>query len=120
MSDVGGFCVFISAVLGIFVNCVNEKMYRKLLAHDSFQVKFNKDYLCIPEINPNESSRFKMFSKKKPAETPKGDDKKEKDKETKPEDKDKSDGETAAEGGNIDGHFIIEMGDDFEGGDNVS
>ena len=52
MSDVGGFCVFISAVFGIFVNCVNEKIYRKLIVHDSYQVKFNKDYLCIPDINP--------------------------------------------------------------------
>lgn len=137
MSDIGGFCVFISAVLGVFVNCVNEKIYRKLLVHDSYKVKFNKDYLCIPDIKPKASERFEMFSKKKnkPATAKDKDTEKDKDKDTEKdkekeklkevaEDKDKSDGETAAEGGDNDGNFIIEMGDDeFEGGadgDNVS
>ena len=35
-SDVGGFFIFITFVMGKFVNCVNEKAYRKYLYHDSY------------------------------------------------------------------------------------
>jgi len=76
-----------------------------------------------------------MFSKKKESAPKEGKDKeknkdkekgkgKEKDEEVEANDKDKSDGETAAEGGDNDGNYIIEMeNDEFEGGkdaDNIS
>tara|TARA_B110000285_G_C15085178_1_gene595794 strand:+ start:487 stop:771 length:285 start_codon:yes stop_codon:yes gene_type:complete len=62
-SDVGGFYVFISFVMGGFVNCVNQKIFLKKLVHDSYKVHYNKDYLRVPDIKPDPSSSMARSKK---------------------------------------------------------